>query len=563
MIKMNQENIFREIEKNIDQFIESHPFLKEDKNFAALSLLYQNDMYGRFPNIAGLKDDFPNIDMPFDLSVHLRRGVERALYLVFEKCPITISTRENDLYGFLSEHQHKLLVGYPDFLELALNYEIFENFCKRYSRGYMDISVSRSSIKFMVKDVDEVRPVVFEYIRRKDDENKFEIGATIELHKVFVDSHKLKYICRDLNFWLHKTGFLPTGFNFSREEIAVTVAHAKYQIKSCEIIPLDWNLGNYTLKDFRNLWEYLLIKSISILFVLDPFHSNQFAYPLFFIQKKVHWIEELTQATGLDLDKVNSIVNDLTFDHRVINVTARIRPFIPVFDDFFALSPLLITRTLFERDFLDLQCKINKKKYDELSNQKELLLIDEIQKIIQRKKSVLLYKPKIIIKDKNGKPLTDIDLTIIEKHTKTLALAQLKWPLQSKSVLERYEKDTEIENGISQAKIASDYIKNNLSTFLANHFKGVNTYDIENVLSLVISKDNIGTSVKHSNDYPVIDYDVFKQEIIEDLHSFKEIFRIAVERPYLPKPDIDYTMDYKKLKILNYDIYIPGFHPLN
>lgn len=98
---MNKNQKFREIEKIIDNHVNNHTFFKRDRNFAILSLLYQNELMGRYENISGFSESSKKLSIPVHVNIQFRRAIERALYFVFNKCPLKKKLKRKNVYDML------------------------------------------------------------------------------------------------------------------------------------------------------------------------------------------------------------------------------------------------------------------------------------------------------------------------------------------------------------------------------------------------------------------------------------------------------------------------------
>jgi archaellum component FlaC len=157
----------------------------------------------------------------------------------------------------------------------------------------------------------------------------------------------------------------------------------------------------------------------------------------------------------------------------------------------------------------------------------------------------------------DNKNITDIDMVILEKTTASLILLQLKWPIRPKSTLDLFNKDKEIENGIEQASKAYEYVSNNLDIFMKNQFSDEKDINIQKINSLVVVRDNIGTSAIYGKNIPVVDYDYFISQISNLDRAIIKIVENAIGHPYLPKKDKDFKVVRRKIQIANYLLEFP------
>lgn len=559
--KVQNSKEFRKIERYIDDFIKTYSFFSLDRNEAILSLLAQFELVRRGSSIFSKRDSqLRGVDSKHQISSRntlFSMALNRALNFVFDLCSSEELPITNKLYLNLFS-DYKKIIKDPEILILMTEYVMFEYGCKMYSRGYFDISIQQNNVKFVPKSTDFYNAISFESLRYNTQIEKSTFDHAFEkyLKLQSENSNVINKINKILHYWLHKTGFLPLSFRIPDSNIPALISGACGAIESYKRISINWNLGKYSLEDFRKFWFYLDIKCSLIIYYLDPLIWESIQYPLFYIQTIDDWIKELCQGADLKPSIVSDLIEDLTFNPSLKNVGVRVQPFVPINNKYLALTPSLITIYSIEGNFLHLQCKINKDQYDGLSNQKESILLDDITSVLN-KRDDFVYKKKIVIKD-NQKTLTDIDLAFYEKTTGSLVLVQAKWPRRVNSVLDLFEKDSEIEEGISQAKTSYKYIKKNLEKFLKSHFGNISYTDIRYIFSCVISRDNIGSTSKHLKEFPMIDFDIFKEYLIKEKTSFKDIFPRFSKRDYLPKLNVDYRVVFQTHKIGEYSFSVPG-----
>jgi hypothetical protein len=292
------------------------------------------------------------------------------------------------------------------------------------------------------------------------------------------------------------------------------------------------------------------------LFALDRLYSHFGEYPIFYVQTTDEWINEISEGTSLASKIVNSILKDMTFDTKNPNLGIQIQPFIEITKSELAIVPSIILFNNFERNFFDLQCKLNKKSYDALSNEKEHLMLDEIESILKVKRG-LLFKELINIKSKGIK--TNIDLAVLDPETGNLYLIQLKWLLKAKNLLESFEKEKEIAVGVMQSQKTVEYVTTNLEGFLSAYFPKMPTALIKKIQPLIICRGNLGTKIgHHSKDY-LLDYDVFKLFFKLRNCNLLDIVSLIENRTWLPEQNYEYKIKQSELSIDKYKMRIPGF----
>jgi len=548
----NKEVRFRNIEKRIDEYIENHDFFSQELSSAVFYLLTGHELIRRGSNIKALSKEFRLLEK-HALSYH-SHALEKALYLAFTKCKEDEIVAKKDVYENAYSTYGKTL-NCPDFWILMLKYSMFEYGCIMKSRGYFDILVKKKAVDFNPKSYDFFRYVVFGHLNLRPliHERSFLQAARVFLE---IDDSPIIEIDKTLHYWLYKTRFLPSNIRIPYAHVYHTAIQSIGKIKALKKVSINWSFGQYSIDEFMKLWTYLDIKCSLHLHYFDPFLSKSYAYPLFYIQSHKNWVEELSQGSKLDILKVKKIINDLTFNPEIKNLGVRIQPFVPFGKNYLALSPILVYVSLIEGNLLELQSKINKSIYDGISQQKENMLLSEIIRFLIKRTDVH-FRKNIIISE-GGVTITDIDLAVVEKQTRSLVLIQAKWPLRPRYIFDLFKKNDEIEKSFAQAEKSLNYVKNNLKSFLGNHFKMVK--DIQNIYSIIVARDNIGTNLNITRDFPIVDYEIFKMYLEKRGFSIKNICELLYSYDWLPVRDVDFNVVFPKIEIIGYKFKIPVFN---
>lgn len=556
-----KEKKFREIERHIDEKIGNHPFFNCDRNEVVLFLLKSYEMIRRGENLLFLENikqtKTPNINILFSMFL------DRAMFLVFKRCRQKKKIESEDPYVdeiLISED----LLKDRSFIFTIISYIFFERGCKMYSRKLFDVSLKKNSIKFIPKHEEYFRHYIseqraIEELEKKTTASAFSIFNIISEQSTLVQNTK-----EILNFWLHRTNFFPSGFYIDARLAHILIAGSIGKINAWNrTIKFNWGFGKYCLEDLRKLWIYLDCKCSLPIYYLDQILSKSIHYPLFFIQKRKDWIDELSQGSQLSKSIVNNLIGDLTFNPNLENLGVRLQPFVPINSDYLALSPTLISGYVLERNFLDIQCKINKHFYDMQSGKKEEALLEEIIYSIKNRTDIS-YKTRVKVK-KNNIILTDIDLIILEKSTSSLFLIQTKWLIRSKTTLELFAKDKELENGVQQAKKSYEFVSKDIENFILSTFPDTEIQNVSDIkiYSCVIGRENMGTSRIVSEEFPVIDYDCFKHYLDEKKYSIRNVFDELYKMPFLPLEGRDYCVTFHDFEINDLKFSYPVAVPFN
>ena len=548
---------FRTIEKKIDEYIDNQEFFSLKLPDAIFNLLISYELIRRGSNIAGLSEN-QSMQLPLSsmkgMLVYQTHVLENTLYFAFNKC-------QNEKIPILKNAYQEIYNRYrgtlrnPDFWFLMMNYSMFEYGCKMMSREYFDVQFKGKTIIFKPKNYEFFRYLSFGYKKLSP---LIEKRASLHAAREFINIKEkdVREIDKILHFWLHRTRFFPSNIRIPFSNIHKLTVRSFGKIKSYIKISSNWEFDQYSIEDFRRLWIYLDIKCSLHMHYFDPFLSRKYEYPFFYIQTRKDWENELSSGSHLEILKVKKILEDLTFNPTIKNLGVSIQPFVPFGGNYLALSPWLVCSSLIEGNFLELQSKKHKLIYDGISQQKENILLDEIINILQKRRDVN-YKDRIII-SKDNLRITDIDLAVVERQTRSLVLIQTKWLMRPRYIYDIFNKNEEIDNGYSQVEKSFNYVKDNLKSFLSNNFQKLRNIEIQNIYSILVARDNIGANLNVNKEFPIVDYEIFKMYLEKNEINVKDICEKLYKYEWLPKADVDFKIGFPKLKIFGYEFKIPG-----
>lgn len=551
-VRVSKEAKFRNIEKKIDEYVDNQDFFKLKLPAATFNLLIAHELARRGPNIVGLSNN-QNNPFPKNILMYFSHVLETSSYLAFKKCQKEEIPYTKNIYQIIYDKYRDSLRD-TDFWFLMMQYSMFEYGCIMKSREYFDVLIKGRTINFNPKNCDFFRYLVFGYLNLRPLIKK---RTLLHTKREFLDikDYDVREIDKILHYWLYKTRFLPSNIRIPFQNIYNLTVQSIGKIKSFIKIPSNWMFDQYSIEDFRRLWIYLDIKCSLHLHYFDPVLSKSYEHPFFYIQTHQDWEEELSEGSHLEISKVKKILEDLTFNPNIKNLGVRIQPFVPFGENYLALSPILVCTSLIEGNFLELQSKLNKSIYDGLSQQKEKILLDEIIKNLKKKPDVY-YKKNINI-SKDRKKITDIDLAVIEKQTRSLVLIQAKWLMRPRYIFDLFKKNEEIEKGYDQAEQSYNYVKDNLTSFLSSHFQRVGDINIQYIYSIFVARDNIGANLGVNEEFPIVDYEIFKVYLEKREMKIKDICEQCYKYDWLPKLDVDFKIGFPQFNIIDYEFKIP------
>lgn len=548
----------RLIEEDIDKRFFSSDRFSKDRTSTISFLLTAYEMIRRGPDLFRIKEtDWDEYNKQISAPLQ-SRTLERLIYFVFQRCP---PKQKWDLSNYYEEYFEKLedFLGEPGFMAHAAVYCLFEFACKMYWRGFFGLSIKKKKITFRANNEGYLTNMAFELLR-VNPSRESKTSVAIKMKSVPTSGKFRARVCNTINHWFSKTGFLPPGFKIPRTILEEIVDLEVNKLSVLKKIPFNWDFGKYCMQDFWEFWTYIDIKSGAVLRGLDPYAPGILRYPLYFVQSKDDWINEISQGSRLRKSIVQDILGDLIFDFRLPNLGVRLRPFIPMDDTYLALSPLLVYLNLVENNFLDLQAKINRAHYDRLKNEKESLSILEIVGLLKKRTGI--YQQRNIILSKNGKQLTDLDLVVLDSSSSTLILLELKWLMRPDTVFDVLKKDEDIDKGIEQAKLADKYVRKDQKVFLKRYFPESQISSVRRIVPIVVVRDNIGSTIKIERALPVCDYDIFLMYLADTELRLDTICGKIAKGEWLPKKGRDYKVNYRPLPLFDYFIFVPSLELL-
>ena len=112
--------------------------------------------------------------------------------------------------------------------------------------------------------------------------------------------------------------------------------------------------------------------------------------------------------------------------------------------------------------------------------------------------------------------------------------------------------------------ILSVFITMSIIGFLiiGNKFENINVSEISYVTSILVCRDNIGTtSIKTKNTY-LIDYNILKLCLSADNVGISDILELISGEYWLPEARVDFNVKYIKFKIDKFSFLMPAIVPI-
>ena len=502
----------RNIEKEIDEHYKLNPLVKLSYCQAVWHLLaYFEDL--ALYLIHGSK----NLSMHETGAIvdNLINDLKHPLYWLFKECP-----KEGSINPTYNEQTYQ---DCTNFSILAHNYLAFESAYIYGSHDIVTLSLENHTIY--------PRGKVFEGVQYEA------YNRLLEQHELRPDINSLD-ILKIIAFNLKIQG---NGFHYRiTKRLLQKVIDAMQQVHiDIFELPDHWNLGNYTLKEFRQMFNYLMARSF-IHFLARNLAADKgcehlgYSTCLILISKK-DLIWEIMFYSNVGIKVATHFIEDMTYGERGINnPDPALQPLINVETNKYIIAPSLILGSSGERNLITLLNRIPEERhiYLELVQEKEDWLRRKIKETITIP-NIRYFNGKIPGK----KSLPDIDLAIISDEEKIVFVTELKWFISPSEPREVIEKSIEIQTGISQSSLLEQEYLNNPALFS----RLLNIDDTYTLMFLVLSTNYIGQGVNQCPNIPVLKVEHFIRKLNTE-NSFSSILNWLIIRDYLPIEGKDYKI---------------------
>ena len=237
-------------------------------------------------------------------------------------------------------------------------------------------------------------------------------------------------------------------------------------------------------------------------------------------------IARLTRYTGLPVQPVVAVLNDLTYGSRgQLHPDPALQPLIHLSSGHYALAPFLWLHSSPERNLCVLLNRIPEERalYSRLKGGKERVMVSVIEAAAQAR-GFRTIKGTVTGREDLG----DIDLAIISDSEQACLVLELKWFIGPAEVREIFERREELQKGIAQVEARVRAIREGCPACLS-----MLQLAPARIQGVVVSKNWIGDSAVQKQPWPVISEQhlIAKLNVVENLSSVMEWL---ARRQYLP-----------------------------
>jgi len=299
----------------------------------------------------------------------------------------------------------------------------------------------------------------------------------------------------------------------------------------------DWDLGGYTVSEFRQFWITLL--TLCWIHHNVCFFSGAKGVALASVVKMMSrhgWESEMIRRSSLELPTVRAILDDLIYDPRLYkagNKQAEVtcQPFFCLRAELLAVSNQLVMLSNAERNLWDLISIKRPKTHSSLRNQKEKLWLEEITSKLKAY-GLKSFGPVKLVHD--GRQ-SDLDLLVLDDEKRFGLGLQLKWLNHPDRIRDVKYADKELDKGLDQAELALEWLNGRPAKL--TQVTGLSLRDLEayEFRLAVLSKNTLGSTSTRRIGIPVITDRILHWILGEPHHSsLKTLWQVGEEKRYMP-----------------------------
>lgn len=333
-------------------------------------------------------------------------------------------------------------------------------------------------------------------------------------------------------------------------EIPGMVYDAVYKIGECHwketsFLPQEWEFEGFSLEDFRQCW--LVLFTLSFIHFLAKTKAELPGIVQeegVIVQSFREFIDFLKSQTGITEERINAIVNIISYDPALRNTDIMYQPLIRI-DDKVIITPTLIITSRPERNLISIIQKKSDSKYSVEVNDLEENMGKELL-------SALPDKTINCIGRKLGKGYPDVDFAIFDETTNAVLLCEMKWLIEADSTKEVFARQNDIDHGCNQVETIMSIAMTDPISFVKKLF-GIDIQEIPDLFWCVISKHDIRSINPH---VPVISLDTIK-ELLQKFSLSTVFHKIRNKEFYKPLPK-NSSIGHKIVKYAGYEIWVPA-----
>ena len=512
-----------ELDSRIDSAILSQGLFDFNQDVAAIHLLRFFEDYARLHALtrpASIK-----VEAYTSMLKAGQDGMHFAINWVYQHCPSPIRRMQLDLQ--VSAYVQSGLLH-----EAAMRYSGVWDLMAMLQRGRAVAESDRDGVvrvRFTNPEAEDVE-VASQFVAHSDNPDSQE-----ELDELASEMHPERFL-GEVPIRSDRQGGIKY---FIPDEVFEHVAECQRQILSSKW-ELDgtWDVGGYTLAQFRDFWTALL--TFCWIHQWACMRSGVKGGALNSVVKMRHrdgWVEDLARRCALDASIIRLIIDDLTYEPALYSPGRKqpdvvTQPFFPLRHQLLALSNQLALLSNAERNLWDLVSIKRPEIHSVLRNMKEELWLRQLTPRLEEY-GLRVFGP---IKFSHAGRRSDLDLLILDRESRFGLGCQLKWLTSPDRIRDVSYADNELLKGIAQAALSLEWLNSRpgkleeLTRLTAEELA-----DVE-FRAAVLSKNTIGSAWTYRPGIPIIS-ERLTDWIVGRPHqrSLRTLWQVGDERRYMPQ----------------------------
>lgn len=515
----------REIEDVIDVEHKKSPVFTEDKEQTIYDLLASFEdacsciLMGSVLNPFALKKITEQMDA---LSV--------ALLWADQLCNDDAKPLKKDITEMRYEQCTELLNDY------AYPYSVICSGYISYSRKRFDAELNENIVTF--KPCENQNSSMWNDIIRESSEMDLNL-----INKV-INPYKLIGIINELKEQVRVEDEM-LCYSLSERILSIFSEIAEQQWNLSKTLPEDWKFEKFTMEEYKHFWVTITtlcyIHFCSCFTVSDPLIRLKNST---IIQNLECIIEYVESRTELSKEKIEAIIDYITYDAKKKNVDIMYQPIVRLADKTLIITPVLFMGSKPERNLLSVISSMRDREYFKEVNDLEELMVSELESKVS---ASYIVKHKHLRED-----LPDIDFAIYDDITNSALICETKWFAAADSTKEVFAKEDEITHGCEQVEKIMGYAMSDRAHFIKQVFN-VDEGEMVDLFGCVVAKHNIRTQHKY---VPVIDLKRIEELFVQ--YSLNTVFHMIRNHEYeIPLPK-DATITYQSVQYADFEFRIPA-----
>ncbi|MGA8075696.1 MAG: hypothetical protein WB995_19630 [Candidatus Acidiferrales bacterium] len=470
-----------EVERYIDRYYLQAPILKRHRDVAAMHLLRVFDEWHRLAGITPFKTTNERLEQHARLR-WAHDAIPWALRWIWSDCPVnnTVSLDLNwDVYAEAR-----------DLMELSSRYDDLCRCFTLYSRGFFTAETvkERKEIRFSYRSDFEERRDAVAFIYSTFQDRSRVSRSLIDLVRETVpviNAILPHYITKDGEFSV-LCEIPPDMWQYFKRWASVLVQDMRFDM------PGTWNLGDFTLDDFKAFWKSLLALSIAQIqahqLADGAVGTRNGAIASLILRLTEESLHAASSLFPISDKSWLSIAKMLVYEPSRKYWDPYWQPIIKISDGTLLISPHLIATSSPQRNLLTLLARsaAGRAVYNRLSPQKEAEQLRGLAEVFKR----FPLRTRVPVPQVGGDMLTDIDLLAFDEKNKVLLLVHAKWLMRPDTVQEVLARDEEVQTALKTAARAAARIAE-LGTGWLSSVLGTEIKAQPTLRSIVVSRDFI------------------------------------------------------------------------